>query len=80
MTFSRRLWSDDKGLGSILVPLSPSCQNCLPHAEDFSHSISKATDSCVSAQLLRGLAENVPSCPEVSVVSKRPCKQNEQWV
>lgn len=78
MTVSRCLWSDVQGLDSILVPLSPSCQNCLPHAEDFSHSISKATDSCVSAQLLRGLAENVPSCPEMSVVSKRPGKRNKQ--
>lgn len=29
----------------------------------------------MSAQLLRELAENVPSCPEVSVVSKRACEQ-----
>lgn len=72
---SRRLWPDNEGLGSLLVPLRSSCQNCLHHVEDFCHSISKATDLCVSAQLLRGLAENVLSCPEVSVVSKRPCEK-----
>lgn len=70
MTVSRRLLSDNKGLDSILVLLRSSCQNCLHHAEDFCHSISKATDWCASAQLLRGLAENAPSCPVVSLVSE----------
>ena len=70
MTVSRRLKSNNKGLDSILVLRSSSCQNCLHHADDFCNSILKATDWGGSVQLLRGLAENVPSCPEVSLVSE----------
>lgn len=64
MTVSRRLWLEHKGLDSILVPRRSSSRNCLHHVEDSCHSISKATDYCASAQLLRELAGNVLSYPE----------------